>query len=61
MSKIDDLESDLRHLYHLLDVLCDEQFGAADRDRCNALLWIARDRAEMCKEQAHTLVCAGGA
>jgi hypothetical protein len=47
---INDIESDIRHLYHLLDTLCDEQFGALNRDRCDALLWIAREQAEKIKD-----------
>lgn len=56
-----DLEGDLRHLYHLLDTLCEHQFGAPefDRDRCDALLWIARDRAEKCAKAAHHLAWPG--
>lgn len=65
MSKLEDLESDIRHLYHLLDTLCDQQFGVGamdpdQRERCDALLWIARDRADMCKNQAHALLLPGG-
>jgi len=54
-----ELESDLRHLYHLLDTLCDEQFGAPDRERCDALLWIARDRAEKVCTDAHAAIWPG--
>ncbi len=54
-----ELESDLRHLYHLIDVLCDEHFGANDRERCGALLWIARDRAEKICGDAHTAIWPG--
>lgn len=59
MKTLEDLESDLRHLYHLLDTLCDQQFGVMDRERCDALLWIARDRAAMCKNHAHELIWPG--
>lgn len=56
---INELESDIRHLYHLLDTLCDEQFGATDHERCDALLWIARDRAAKIKDDAHAACCQG--
>lgn len=59
MSAFTDLDHDLRHLYHLLDTLCDIQFGDFDRDRCDALLWIARDHAKKCKEDVHQLIWPG--
>lgn len=49
---IDDLQSDLEHLGHLIDTAADTimqcDFGPADArvphmDRLNALIWIARD------------------
>lgn len=43
---LEDIASDARQLYHLIDTLCDQQFGATDaqqRERCDALLWIVRD------------------
>lgn len=61
MNKIDDLESDIRHLYHLLDTLCDTQFNVSDRERCDALLWIAREQAVVCKNRAHELSRLRGA
>lgn len=53
---LSDLESDLRHLYHLLDTICDTAFGAgghAERERCDALLWIAREHADKVRKDAH--------
>lgn len=42
---VDDLESGLRHLNHLMSAICEIQFqlspGEAD-DRVDSLLWIAR-------------------
>lgn len=45
------LEADVRCLYHLLDTLLDEQLDPANRERCDALLWIARDRAQALKNK----------
>jgi hypothetical protein len=51
---IDDLQSDIWHLYHLLDVLTCHMVGMphvrdgkrdADMDQASALAWIARDVA----------------
>lgn len=55
----DDAESDVGHLYHLLDVAFDQllevDFGGdparrGTLDRVSALLWIARDCAERIRD-----------
>ncbi|TKT78399.1 hypothetical protein [Aquamicrobium sp. LC103] len=56
-----ELESDIRHLYHLLDTICDHAFGAVDRERCDALLWIARERADKVRKDAHAAIWPGDA
>lgn len=45
-----ELETDVRHLYHLVDTLCDQQFEDGTEERCNALLWVVRDQAKKCKD-----------
>lgn len=57
---LSELESDIRHLYHLLDTLCDTQFNVCDRERCDALLWIARERAQKIKDDAHAAISPDG-
>lgn len=51
----DDAASDVRHLYHLLDIAFDELLnvnfgcdpaGRVHLDRLSALLWVARDNAQ---------------
>ena len=54
-----DLECDIRHLYHLLDTLCETQFNVSNRDRCDALLSIARDRADKLRQDAHAAIWPG--
>lgn len=54
-----ELEFDIRNLFHLLDVLCDKQFGSGDSERCDALLWIARDRADKICQDAHAAIWPG--
>lgn len=54
-----DVESDLRHLYQLIDTLCEEQFGGSNKERCDALIWIARDRAEKICKDAHAAIWPG--
>lgn len=45
-----ELETDICHLSHLVDTLCDLQFEDGNPERCNALLWIVRDQASKCKD-----------
>ena len=42
----DEIESDVRHLHHLLDTLVDLMDEELHLDRISALLWIARDMSE---------------
>ncbi|HWL04236.1 MAG TPA: hypothetical protein VNQ99_04785 [Xanthobacteraceae bacterium] len=42
----DEIESDIWHLYHLLDTSIDLLMNENNPVRLAALLWIARDRAE---------------
>jgi hypothetical protein len=54
-----ELENNIRHLYHLLDTLCETQFNVSDRERCDALLWIARERANTLRRDAHAAIWPG--
>ncbi|MGB3486656.1 MAG: hypothetical protein WBA37_11970 [Xanthobacteraceae bacterium] len=49
---LDDIQSDIWHLYHLLEAIVDEQLnlphdktGDSPQDRVDSLTWIARDVA----------------
>jgi hypothetical protein len=57
---LDDIESDLRHLFDLVDTVV-ESLVANELNRAASLAWIARDQLELIRDQVDQKNNAGAA